>query len=58
MAKEARNAERKKLSYESGSDDESLISRTRIGIEKEIGARLMKRLNSNKEKLFGSSISF
>ncbi|KAL5541860.1 hypothetical protein UlMin_009570 [Ulmus minor] len=61
MAREARNAERKKLRYESGSDDKSLISRTRIGIEKEIGARLVKlqkRLNSDKEKLPGSSVSY
>ncbi|XP_022722937.1 uncharacterized protein LOC111280048 isoform X2 [Durio zibethinus] len=64
MAREARNKEKKEMknSDEEGDViDESLTSKARIGIEKEIGARLNrleKKLNSKRENFPGSYMSF
>ncbi|KAF3456220.1 hypothetical protein FNV43_RR00870 [Rhamnella rubrinervis] len=59
MARDARKAEKK--SSEDSGGDERLNSRHRIGIEKEIGGRLLKlqkKLNSDKEKSLGSHVNY
>ncbi|XP_038875865.1 uncharacterized protein LOC120068224 [Benincasa hispida] len=64
MAKAARIEEKNKISDDIGEDDMeggNVISRARIGIEKEVDARLVKlekRLNSAKEKIPDSPVNY
>ncbi|XP_031743930.1 uncharacterized protein LOC105436003 [Cucumis sativus] len=64
MARAARIEEKNKMSDDFEDDDMeggNAISRARIGIEKEVDARLVKlekRLNSAKEKISGSSMNY
>lgn len=64
MAREARKEEKSKISDDFGNDgteDRNVISRAKIGIEKEVDSRLVKlqkRLNSTRERIPESPVSY